>query len=138
MVDGTDLARAFAGSARAAERVAASGGSDSAMTATNGPHQGLPVAGYQPQSSVNVALVNEHKAMEERLLRHLDQIASTRDLDPRWYSIARTGFEQAFMALNRSVFRPGRVVLPDDNAPRVPRHDPEAAPATALGGRPHP
>ena len=89
-------------------------------------HKGLPVHGYQPQSDAKVALVNGFKQDEERLLRRLDEIGgqtihlqnddgTRRSVDPRWLAIARTGFEQGFMALNRSVFQPQRVKLPEDD-----------------------
>ena len=88
-------------------------------------HNGLPVSGYQPQSDDKVALVNQFKADEERMLRRLDEVTSQMfsiknadgtlgPLDQRWVAIARTHFEQGFMALNRAVFRPGRVALPGD------------------------
>lgn len=88
-------------------------------------YKGLPVHGYQPQSDAKVALVNEFKQDEERLLRKLDALSSQtfhlqnadgtrRSVDPRWLAIARTGFEQAFMALNRAVFQPQRISLPED------------------------
>jgi hypothetical protein len=80
----------------------------------------LPVAGYKPQSDVKVALVNEYKADEERLLRKLEELlAPSADgssiCDPRWVSIAKTHFQEGFMALNRSVFQPGRIALPEDS-----------------------
>ena len=96
-------------------------------------HKGLPVAGYQPQSEEKVALVNRFKEMEERLLRELDALgrypgsafASSGPplrldngqydpADPRWFAIARTHFQEGFMALNRSVFQPQRIKLPED------------------------
>lgn len=94
-------------------------------------HKGLPVAGYQPQSDEKIALVNEFKADEERLLRKIDALLgharpseSDRRLaeapphsyssDPRWLSIARPHFQEGFMALNRAVFQPGRIKLPED------------------------
>jgi hypothetical protein len=100
--------------------------------------EGLPVSGYKPQSPEAVALVNEFKADEERLLRKLDALVASPvrvasggtlvpgswveveintgpEVDKRWLAIARTGFEQAFMALNRSVFQPGRIRLPEDD-----------------------
>ncbi len=33
-----------------------------------------------------------------------------------WLAIARTQIEQGFMALNRAVFKPGRVRLAEDDA----------------------
>jgi len=97
-------------------------------------HNGLPVKGYQPQSDEKVALVNRFKEMEERLLRELDSLGNPKttsvmaptkdgdvvtwrpvgDVDQRWLAIARTHFQEGFMALNRSVFQPGRVKLPED------------------------
>lgn len=86
-------------------------------------HSGLPVHGYQPQSDERVALVNSFKQAEERLLRLIEEANSRGHkyadgtigpLDQRWYAIATTHFEQGFMALNRAVFRPGRVALPGD------------------------
>lgn len=71
---------------------------------------GLPVSGYRPQSDRNVALVNRNKEAEERVLRILDELATLDEVDKRWLSIGRTAIEQGFMAVNRSVFRPGRFV----------------------------
>jgi hypothetical protein len=83
-------------------------------------HQGLPVAGYRPQSAEAVDLVNGFKADEERLLRALDAMADSGGeprFDPRWLAIARTALEQGFMALIRAVFRPARIRLPGDEKP---------------------
>lgn len=76
-------------------------------------HEGLPVAGYKPQTSDNVALVNTNKEIEERVLRRLDDLATIQDVDKRWLAIGRTAIEQAFMAINRSIFKPGRAKLPE-------------------------
>lgn len=99
-----------------------------------------PVAGYRPQSDAAIALVNEFKVDEERLLRKLDafykecaeETARTHKLlepgasftdwltqypppyDEAWLGEARRGFQIAFMALNRAVFQPARVKLPED------------------------
>jgi hypothetical protein len=86
-------------------------------TAAPGTHPGLPVAGYRPQSADNVALVNTMKQAEETVLRSLDQLAGMDAVDKRWLAIGRTHLEQAFMAINRSIFKPGRVVLPGDEVP---------------------
>lgn len=87
-------------------------------------HEGLPVAGYQPQSDDNVATVNENKVLEERILRQIDRLMlrigakgpGVLTVDGRWLSISRTLIEQGFMALNRAVFQPSRIDLPDDQA----------------------
>ncbi len=97
MVDGTDQAKAFEGAI----------------------HTGLPVAGYRPQREETIALVNENKAIEERVLRRMDVLAAMRPgtLDGRWYAIARTQIEQGFMALSRALFQPERATLPEDAPP---------------------
>lgn len=76
---------------------------------------GLPVAGYQPQPAENVARVNTMKTREEEILRALDDLAEDGFADPRWLAIGRTQIEQGFMAINRAIFRPGRVQLSEDD-----------------------
>lgn len=77
-------------------------------------HDGLPVAGYQKQSQGAVDLVNAFKQDEEEVLRNLDRLQGHDDIDQRWLAIGRTKLEEAFMAINRSVFRPSRATLPGD------------------------
>lgn len=95
-------------------------------------HAGLPVAGYVPQSDEKVQLVNGFKQDEERLLRKIEALltANQKDFaispggangvlglhsDPRWLAVAKTHFQEGFMALNRAVFQPQRVKLPEDD-----------------------
>lgn len=77
-------------------------------------HSGLPVAGYQQQTQSRVDQVNGHKVLEERLLRIIDYLQQSGMGDPRWLAIAKTDLEKGFMALNRAVFQPSRIELPDD------------------------
>lgn len=86
-------------------------------------HTGLPVHGYQPQSEAKVALVNLFKQDEERLLRKLDKLLEANGnadphfpptFDGRWLAIGRTQLQEAFMSLNRAVFQPQRISLPED------------------------
>lgn len=77
-------------------------------------HKGLPVAGYRPQSDTKVQTVNEFKKTEECILRALDNLKQDTEIDQRWLAIGRTKLEEAFMAINRSVFKPDRVTLPSD------------------------
>ena len=79
-------------------------------------HAGLPVAGYQPQSDDRVQTVNTAKALEERVLRHLDTIMAHPDYDQRMIAIARRGIQEAFMWANRAVFQPARIDLPEDRS----------------------
>lgn len=77
-------------------------------------HQPLPVAGYQAQDGSRVDLVNANKRLEERVLRALDVLGADPAVDKRWLAIGRTGIEQGFMAVNRAIFKPGRVQVSDD------------------------
>jgi hypothetical protein len=52
--------------------------------------------------------------LEERVLRAIDALVSNPLTDKRWLAIGRTNIEQGFMAVNRSIFQPSRVKLPDD------------------------
>jgi hypothetical protein len=76
--------------------------------------EGLPVAGYRPQSREAVDLVNANKQLEEQVLRQLDQMSARGACDGRWLAVGRTHIEQGFMAINRAVFKPARVALPGD------------------------
>lgn len=77
-------------------------------------HPGLPVHGYQSQPKNNVDQVNLNKQTEERLLRLLDLHRDSYLYDQHWLAIARTHFEEGFMAMNRAVFQPKRISLPED------------------------
>jgi hypothetical protein len=80
----------------------------------SGDHDGLPVAGYRPQPIANLDLVNMNKSLEEQVLRVLDDLFNNPNVDKRWLAIGRTAIENGFMAVNRSIFRPSRVKLPED------------------------
>lgn len=77
-------------------------------------HKPMPVHGYTAQSDVKVELVNGFKQLEEILLRNLDLLAQVDWIDKRWLATGRTDMEKAFMAINRSIFRPTRVKLTTD------------------------
>jgi hypothetical protein len=77
--------------------------------------EGLPVHGYVPQPKAAIDLVNTLKLAEESLLRMIDEMRDKgHQYDQRWLAIARTQFEQAYMALNRAIFKPERAKLPGD------------------------
>lgn len=87
---------------------------------------GLPIPGYQSQTTAAINQVTTHKQLEEAILRVIDELGDQHvpadqhlDADKRWLAIARTNIEQGFMALNRSVFKPARVILPTDNMAQV-------------------
>jgi hypothetical protein len=79
-------------------------------------HEGLPVKGYKPQGSYPIHEVNCNKELEEQVLRQIDMLQKDQHLavDQRWLAIGRTAIEQGFMAINRAVFKPGRVKLPGE------------------------
>lgn len=79
-------------------------------------HDPLPVHGYTAQTALAVDLVNQNKIAEEDILRMLDEYAKREDVDKRWLAIGRTHLEQAFMAINRAIFRPQRIKIPGDPA----------------------
>jgi hypothetical protein len=82
-------------------------------------HTPLPVAGYTTQSDEKVALVNENKELEERVLRQVDRHVRSRDsqeIDQAMVQLARRSIQEAFMWLNRAVFQPKRIKLPEDAA----------------------
>lgn len=79
-------------------------------------HNGLPVAGYRPQPMAKIDLVNQNKALEEQSLRAIDALKLDPDVDQRWLATGRTDLEKAWMSINRSIFKPGRVNLDGDVA----------------------
>lgn len=79
-------------------------------------HDALPVHGYTAQSTSAVDFVNQNKIAEEDILRMLDEYKSNPDVDQRWLAIGRTSMEQAWMAINRAIFKPQRVKMPGDPA----------------------
>lgn len=79
-------------------------------------NKGLPVMGYTDQSDAKVALVNDNKVLEERILRQIDNMKTMgAKIDQRMVALAMTGIQESFMWLNRAVFQPKRVRLPEDS-----------------------
>ena len=72
-------------------------------------HQPMPVAGYTAQSDDIIKTVNENKQLEETVLKQLDALKVRTDVDQRWLAIGRTHVEEAFMAINRALFKPQRL-----------------------------
>lgn len=83
-------------------------------------HTGLPVSGYRPQHDEAVQLVNLNKEIEERCLRAIDVLSLMVTIDNRMLAIGRTNLEQAFMWINRAIFQPSRIKLPEDTDAPVP------------------
>lgn len=96
----------------------------------------LPVPGYTPQTQATIDVVTANKHLEERVLRQFDQLAQTPGIDGRWLAIGRTHIEQGFMAMNRAVFKPQRVQLPEnEDVERIARvaHEVNRAYCASLG-----
>ena len=77
-------------------------------------HQPMSVSGYTTQSQAKIDAVNSNKQLEEQCLRQLDTLGQNPLVDKRWLAIGRTHLEQAWMAINRSIFQPTRVTLDGD------------------------
>lgn len=73
-----------------------------------------PIAGYTEQSKEKIDLVNLNKRLEEAVLRAIDELATSPEIDPRWLALARTNIEFGFMAMNRAIMKPQRIKLPSD------------------------
>jgi hypothetical protein len=61
-----------------------------------------------------VLRVEDHRKIEERILRLLDRYKASPETDKRWLDIGRSCIEQGFMAINRAVFEQKRAELPED------------------------
>jgi len=83
-------------------------------TLSDFPYKPLPVSGYVSQDDWAVDNVNDMKRNEELILRRLDFLAKQERTDKRWLAIGRTKIEEAFMAINRSIFKPQRIELSSD------------------------
>jgi len=79
-------------------------------------HKPIPVHGYTDVSESKKNLVNENKILEERVLRQLEKCHKfSMEVDGRFVSIAKTHFQEGFMDLNRAIFNPERIKLPEDD-----------------------
>jgi hypothetical protein len=74
----------------------------------------MDISGYRKLSAAEIAAVNHNKEIEETLLRLIDKMMTSPEIDQRWLAIGRTHLEQGFGALNRAITRPDRVKLPSD------------------------
>ena len=73
----------------------------------------IKIKGYTPLTEKQKTLVNSNKIMEEAVLRIIDTMKKEQEtpdeFDPQWMAIAKTHFQEGFMALNRSIMKPERV-----------------------------
>ena len=78
------------------------------------PHKPLPVPGYTVQDDPAIKRVGDNKLAEERILRMIDEYQKDGDVDQRWLAKAKTACEESFMFMNRAIFKPQRIKLPED------------------------
>lgn len=76
--------------------------------------QHYEIKGFTDQSERNKALVNKNKILEERVLRQIDKLKGIEGLDQRCIALAMTNVQDAFMWMNRGIFQPQRIKLPED------------------------
>jgi hypothetical protein len=90
------------------------------------PHKAMPVPGFTNQTDAKLRIVTQAKYLEELCLRHADMLRTLGDAcDQRNVSLGITMLEDAFMRLNRAVFKPTRVKLPGENPPAVAADAPQ-------------
>lgn len=64
------------------------------------------IKGYRDLSQVEIDLMNEGKALAEKVGEFVGKLAADPSTDKRWVAIGRTDAQTAFMALIRSVAQP--------------------------------
>lgn len=67
----------------------------------------MTVEGYKPLSTKSITLCLENRALEEQVLRRIDEhvflINGGAEIDPRAVALARTHIEEAFMWLEKAL-----------------------------------
>lgn len=75
------------------------------------------VKGYKELTQDKVDIVNNNKVSEEYIIRLIEDLmdrTDSMDMDIDALYQANLKFTEAFMWLNRGIFNPGRVELPED------------------------
>lgn len=73
------------------------------------------IKGFTDQTEPNKRLINANKESEERIMRVIDSLLPPeKGYDARSLNLAKTNIQQGFMWLNRAIFQPQRVDLPED------------------------
>ncbi|WP_326894342.1 hypothetical protein U8P73_36385 (plasmid) [Rhizobium beringeri] len=89
------------------------GGKINTDTITISGIKGLPVKGYAPNVEPwRIAMLNENKILEEKVLRRVDEHVRNRDsteIDQASVQLARRHVEDAFYRLNRAIMQPKRI-----------------------------
>lgn len=69
------------------------------------------VKGYTPLSPATIELMDKIKIHEERVMRCIDELTNDPKNDQRWLAIARTDLQKAYMSLIRSIAKPERIAI---------------------------
>lgn len=70
-------------------------------------NQHQKIAGYRDLSEEEIQLMNSVKELGNRVGSLVDGMSQNPDFDQRWVAIAQTDLQKGFMALVRSIARPG-------------------------------
>lgn len=90
------------------------------------------IKGFTDQSEKNKSYVNTSKETEERLVRFAETLMGE-GYDTTLINGALDQFMIGFMLLNRSIFQPQRIELPEDKVNMVPEGDvPKVLPRPAI------
>lgn len=76
---------------------------------SDGGFKAPPVTGYNDQNQAALDTVNQSKVLEMRVASFWHNVMSPDsglEPNPQWMNIAKTHFEEGFMALNRAIFKP--------------------------------
>lgn len=71
------------------------------------------IKNYRELSQTEIDLMNDSKALEQTVLTFIDRLKEVNadqavEVDLRWLNIGLTHIEQGFMAITRSVAKPGK------------------------------
>lgn len=64
------------------------------------------IKGYRDLSQAELDLMNEAKAMAEKVGELVEKVQATPGIDPRWAAIGKTDLQTGFMALIRAIAQP--------------------------------
>lgn len=64
------------------------------------------ITGYRDLSAQEIEAMNMVKAAATDISQLVEAVSAIDGVDQRWVAIARTGLQQAFMALTRAIAKP--------------------------------
>lgn len=70
-------------------------------------NQHAKIAGYRDLTEEEIQLMNSVKELGNHVGSLVDGMSRNPDFDQRWVAIAQTDLQKGFMALVRSIARPG-------------------------------